>query len=110
MASSVQNLLHGFDGRSELRSGLGEMQQAFRESGRFMDAFRVGKILRKKKLFEKLYTQTMQQAAADLLASPRSSEFGDGEFGKWLIEWFSDGGWEIIIEFIKALLPLFGLI
>lgn len=30
----------------------------------------------------------------------------DGEFFKWLVEWFSNGGWEVILKFIMALLPL----
>lgn len=110
MASSVQALLSGFDGRAEFREGLKEMRQHFLATGQFFNAMRVAKILKKKnekKLFEKLYQQSMEKAAQDLLASARAQEFGDGEFAKWLIEWFSDGGWEIIIEFIKALLPLF---
>ena len=93
--------------REEFREALIEMQHNFRQDHQFLNAVRVRRILRKRQLFDQLYEQTVKQAAKDLADSPRAKEFGDGEFGKWLIEWFSNGGWETVIAFIRALIPLF---
>ena len=30
----------------------------------------------------------------------------DGDFLQWLLDWFSNGGWEEIIAFLKELLPI----
>ncbi len=32
---------------------------------------------------------------------------GDGEFLKWLIEWFTNGGAEAIVKFIAAIVAIF---
>jgi len=55
----------------------------------------------------KLVDQINERAKLDLANSGRVGEFGDGQFAKWLIEWFSDEGWKIIISFIKAIVAIF---
>lgn len=65
------------------------------------------KVRRRPSLKNKVEAKVMEVSVASLTASGRVGEFGDGEFGKWLIEWFSDEGWKIIIEFIKAIVSIF---
>lgn len=105
--STVETLISNFNGRADFREALGVAKETYRADRDFLTALRIRRVLRNNRLFESLYEKTVNQAASDLLASPRADEFGDGEFAKWFLEWFSEN-WEIIIEFIKALIPLFG--
>ena len=46
-------------------------------------------------------------AVPEFLSATSAQAMGaDGDFLKWLIEWFSNGGAEKLIEFIKQLIPL----
>ena len=65
------------------------------------------KVRRRPSLKNRVEAKVMDASVASLVSSGRVGEFGDGEFAKWLIEWFSDEGWKIIIEFIKAIVGLF---
>lgn len=104
---TVTTRLMEVDARSEFRDALQEMKAHFRSNRQFFDAGRVRRVLRNRRLFEELYEKSLTAAATDFAAVAHASELGDGELFKWLIEWFSNGGWEIIIEFIKQLIPLF---
>jgi len=107
MASSVLALLENFEGREVFRGMLREMAVAARADRDFLTAMRIGRTLRRPDVFENIYDKTNTAAALNLLDGPRATEFGDGEFAKWFLEWFSAGGWETILAFIKALIPLF---
>ncbi|MBF84032.1 MAG: hypothetical protein CL489_06090 [Acidobacteria bacterium] len=106
--ATTKTLLQGFDGREDFRDMLREMRTAALRSWDITLAIRIRKVLRNNKLFEKVYDHATVTSAQALLDSPRLSEFGDGEFGKWFLDWFKNGGAQAIIEFIRALLPLFG--
>lgn len=104
----IQDYLKEFDGRGDFEDGLEEMLAASRSNREFTVAMRLRRVLRRRSLFEKVYQASVEASATALVASPRVSEFGDGEFGKWFLEWLSDGGWETILEIIKTLISLFG--
>lgn len=88
-----------------------EMLADLREMAIETKDFKTLRMLRKVRWRPSLKNQVVEEvktkALQSLVASGRVGEFGDGEFGKWLIEWFSDEGWKIIIEFIKAIVGLF---
>lgn len=104
----VQAYLANFDGRGDFEDGLDEILKSARADRDFTTAMRVRRVLRRRALFEKAYQESVNASATALVASPRVSEFGDGEFGKWFLEWLADGGWETILEIIKSLITLFG--
>lgn len=93
--------------REALKEALDQKATELWNDRQWFAAIRLRRVIRSDRLFEAVYCHSLALAATHYA---HSAEFGDGEFLKWLLEWFADGGWEIIIEFIKALLPLFGLI
>lgn len=101
---------NGCDGACEAEfDEMLEDVQAMALAERDIRLFRkIRKIRKRPRQKKKLYDQTMDAAKLSLLNSGRLGEFGDGEFARWFIEWFSEEGWQIIIEFIKALAGIFG--
>ena len=89
---------------SEMLSDLREMALEDRD---FKTLRQLRRVRRRPALKDKIEEKVREASTAALVASNRISEFGDGEFARWLVEWFSDGGWEIIIDFIKAIVTIF---
>lgn len=73
-------------------------------AGDWLTAFRIRRVLRRPRKLNQLFEKSMQ-AAQDQRA--KEGVQADGEFLKWFIEWFSNGGAQVILEFIKQLIPLF---
>lgn len=86
--------------KAEFRAGLEEIRLSFRESGRFMEASRVGRVLRSDRRFDRVFNRAQDKAIGEWDSN------ADGEFLKWFLEWLEDGGWELILEIIKALMAL----
>lgn len=86
-------------------------QKELRNQGKFGQAVICRRTLRNERLFKAAYEHWLSTGVTAFVAQRgevNASELGDGELLKWLLEWFSNGGWQVIIEFIKALIPLFG--
>lgn len=106
----TQVIKQNFDGRADFREALADAREQYRQERNFAMSIRIGRALRRRSVFEDLYEAVVKQASVDLMSSPRRAEFGDGEFAKWFLEWFAEN-WETIVEFIKAIIPIFaGLI
>lgn len=95
----------------DLRDEYREMLMAKREELRgqgvkgWFKAAKIAKTLRNDRLFERSYNFAIHEAASSYVTS---SEFGDGEFAKYFLEWWVNGGWESIIAFLEKLIPLLG--
>lgn len=104
--AQISALIGDFDGRDDFRAFLKEARDSCRSQWNFVDAMRINRVLLNRQLFEKAYTEALTRSAQALLASGRASEFGDGEFAKWFLEWLIEN-WPTILEIIKALIPIF---
>jgi hypothetical protein len=74
------------------------------ESGNRMMARRLRRCLMRPRIFNRIVSYT-EEAAVPLYLADQDALAG-GEFVKWFLDWFANGGWEAVLEFIKALLPL----
>lgn len=92
------------DLKDQFREALSGTRDDMRSQRKWLEASRINRVLRREKLFDAVYQQAAMVSAAQFV---HSEAFGDGEFGKWFLDWFSNGGWEVIVEFIKALIGLF---
>lgn len=90
--------------RQEFKEMLEDWQDLAFSSGDRLTAFRIRRVLRRPRALNQLFEKTMQ-AAHDQRS--RDGLQADGEFLKWFFEWFSNGGAQVILEFIKQLIPLF---
>ena len=91
----------GCDCDDELRDTLEEMLWQARQDRNRKQALRIRRVLRKGKLFNQLESK----CKAKFVASGVSVANG-GEIIKYLVEWFTEN-WEVIIEFIKAIVAIF---
>lgn len=89
------------------RELLQEVRADLRSKGRWDDARSITAILWRPGLFKKVLAEAENRATVYALAHTGAQQIGDGELFKWLVEWFSDGGWEILLEFVKGLIGLF---
>lgn len=65
---------------------------------------RLRRCLFRPRVFNRVINYVESTAVAAYLDDPVAS--ANGEFVKWFLDWFANGGWEAVLEFIKALLPL----
>lgn len=101
MASLLQ-VVETQDNRSEFRDYLKETRLYLWFEGKPLQAMRVGKVLRKKKLFDAVLKESATQATAVL----GTHTMADGELFKWFLEWLQDGGWEFILKIIKDIIDI----
>ena len=92
---------------------LEELRSDFRTSGfrYWVRAGRIRRVLNNADLFEKVYRHALNCAAASFVAVHGDNAVeaaANGEFAKWFLEWFADGGWEIIVNFIKEIIGVIG--
>lgn len=90
--------------REEFRDYLKETRMMLWNDGKVLQAMRVGKVLRRKKLFNAVLSECATQANTVL----GTHTMADGELFKWFLEWLQDGGWEFILKIIKDLIGLMG--
>jgi hypothetical protein len=92
---------------AEVDEMLADLREMALEDRDFKTLRMIRRVRRRPALKDKVEAKVKEAATAALVASNRISEFGDGEFARWLVEWFSDEGWQIILAFIKGLIALF---
>jgi len=92
---------------AEVDEMLADLREMAIETRDFQTLRMLRKVRWRPALKNKVVEEVTNKSLQGLVASGRVGEFGDGEFAKWLIEWFSDEGWKIIIEFIKAIVGMF---
>ena len=115
-ASAIQEVLSRVDHDEGLEIFAEELEakrDSLKAEGGFKNrrhARQISKILRNERLLVAAYNHACQMAAAAWIVQANEDETPVIDFFKWLVEWFSDGGWEIILNFIRGLLPLFGLV
>jgi hypothetical protein len=91
----------------EVDEMLADLRELALEDRDFKTLRQIRRVRRRPALKAKVEAKVKESATAALVASNRISEFGDGEFARWLVEWFSEEGWQIILQFIKGLIALF---
>lgn len=86
--------------RQDFRAALVEIQEVSRQERKFLQAARVRRVLRNPRKFDELFEKAQDEARKSL---PDGTVGADGEFLKWFLEWLEDGGWQLILDIIKAL-------
>jgi len=105
--ATAKSMCEKCDISAEVSEMLSDLREMALEDRDFKTLRQLRRVRRRPALKDKIEEKVREASTAALVASNRISEFGDGEFARWLVEWFSDGGWEIIIDFIKAIVTIF---
>ncbi len=106
-AAKIKAMCEKCDISKEVDEMLADLRELALEDRDFKTLRQIRRVRRRPALKDKVEAKVREASTAALLASNRISEFGDGEFARWLVEWFSDEGWQIILAFIKGLIALF---
>lgn len=94
--------------RDGVRQYMLKMHDEAIDGRRRAEARRINRALSNERIFNRIVSRVERDAIPQFMAESQSNPSlqADGELIKWLVEWFSNGGWETIIKFIEKLLPL----